>query len=343
MLSKKFATRAHPAPLSPPLSQDPTLASFEGGLRQCLTAYLSSVLARHEILGSADGLERSLPILKDLDTILQGGRGGKFYFRYEEAHPLPSVNKSLSFHEALIAMQDKHGAAISTAEVLAALDEPPMGGDLGPIFRAWLIVAQINDFYTHHIPSARLSLNILPGDTDSAFFRQTVTLGMKLAQQAGLSGIILEAVENEPWTPARREFLQSLRPLGATLALDDYGAPQGYNQADTLLAFDEPPAVYPIIVKLDGQIVRAFIDKGDTTVIDRLREARLISPRATVVAEWINDAADAKVFLSKLATYGLDKEVHLVQGRTLPASPRTFLREMAQLQNSDSGPQPRID
>jgi EAL domain-containing protein (putative c-di-GMP-specific phosphodiesterase class I) len=265
--------------------------------------------------------------------------GGHLVFRYEPTLPLYPDYEQASFNEALITLEDADGVEIHGGKLLDAIHGAHNGHDVGLHFRLWLIFAQITDF-TMHKEGERLSINIMPADTDAAPFRETLRQGLEIAQRESSNEIILEAVENKFWNRERREYLKGLTDTGIALAIDDYGAPEGFNNSQMLERFNNGRSPGDLIVKLDGQLVRAFIDENDLTILEKLKEIQEQCPSATVVAEWVKDADEARALMERLNGFGIGRSIHLVQSRTITDSNQLFLSKIHGNGSTDRRPQP---
>lgn len=312
-------------------------------LRQSLIQVLDHALNTRTTGNNSFDYIADLHRLKQLRNTLTGGSAKKagFVFDYEQTLPLSSQYKNLTFHEALFSFKDSNGHLLTATDILNTIDNTAFKPVLGQAFRLWLIHAQIIDFYKNKPPHARLSINIYPQDTDHKDFRNGLRHGLELIHDAGYHHIILEAVENAPWTEPRYQFMHMLAKNGTIIAIDDYSAPSGHNHLSTLKQFADGETGEKIVVKVDGTIIRNFLDQNDTALIKCLRDIKIHAPQATVVAEWINSAADANNLLTRLNSYGLRHAIHLVQGRDLNDTPRDFVKKITRAPGSSDEPAPK--
>ncbi len=288
----------------------------------------------------------NIKILELLHEALSNSRGAALLYEYESVLPLADIYQYEMFHEGLVRLHDYSTGRIYTPpEIFRALyDEssgvlnnklpnaPPSTGidcTLDVMFRAWLIAGMIRDFYRLRPATKKLSLNMSPADTDLKEYQETARCILSLAAESGFKNIIIEALEHQPWLEHRRTFLQSLQIFGINIALDDYGAEKGYNYKHTIDDFSENSGLnHPLIIKLDGQVVRNFLEKDDEALVRRLREIKAHSPGSLIVAEWLNSVEEVLELNRKLIYYGLNGSIHMIQGAYIKDTPLEFLTKL---------------
>jgi EAL domain-containing protein (putative c-di-GMP-specific phosphodiesterase class I) len=315
---------------------------FEADLRSDFAAMLSAVLDASVAAAGMAMIDldhaRDALVLKDLlAAITQSGKAG-LSFDHEKVLPVSAWHDRLGFQEALIRVRGESGGMVAPKKLFDALSNPCLAPDLASSFRLWLTFAAIREF--HAVPrSMGLSVNIVPRDLDSPAYRESFERGLDLFEKCGYTPLILEATEYDPWTPQRLSFLEKMvKKYGLALAIDDYGAPEGYNQATALADFTKaiPPGC--LIVKVDGQVVMDFLQNRNMDLIDRLREIRALCPSAIVIAEWVPGVKDTRQLLERLRPYGLDDLIGLVQSFALQnETPSSFLGKMG-LRENNAGP-----
>ena len=327
----------------PENSPEEQLNLFEADLRTRFTAMLAAVLDTPFAAAGADAVDldhaRHVLVLKDL--LAATTRSGKaiLSFEHEKVLPVSIDHDCLGFEEALIRVRGESGNVVTPKKLFDALSDPRFGAELASSFRLWLIFAAIRDFHAAPGRTMGLSVNIVPHDLDSPAYRESLERGLDLFEKCGYSPLILEATEYDPWTPQRLSFLKdTVKKYRLAVAIDDYGAPEGYNQAKTLADFAEGMAPGSLIVKVDGQVVMNFLQNKNMDLIDRLREIKALCPSAIVIAEWVPSIKDTRLLLDRLRPYGLDDLIGLVQSSALQnETPSTFLRKM-DLPENNAGP-----
>jgi len=336
-----FFQSAHPE--DSPLQE---LNRFEKSLREQFREKLANVLAS-QATDNPNPVDiahaRHLSVLKDLAAALApGAHKAAIFFDHEKALPVSVDYLFHSFQESLVRLRGESGAAISPKDLFDAVGDESFGESLATSFRLWLTFASIADY--HHIPrTTRLSVNIIPHDLDSSEFRDKLDQGLTIFSKCGFSPLILEATEYDPWKRARRLFLKEMAEKHDLLvAIDDYGAEDGFNYKDSLKRFarDIPG---PLIVKLDGRLVTDFIENRNENLVERLYEIQKICPDAVVVAEWMPTVEDILALRTRLNDYGVGDMIGLVQSVYLQnETPSSIIRKLYRLSEAPEPPRPEI-
>jgi len=185
-----------------------------------------------------------------------------------------------AFHEALLRMTDSAGETIAAAHLI------PIAEKLGLVRLIDRAVLQMAIATLQKHPSARLSLNI-SGTTaaDPRWYPQIT--GILAGNKGVTSRLIIEITETVALSDLHetRQFVEQLRDLGCSVAVDDFGA--GYTSFRNLRAL-------PIdILKIDGSFCRDLKDNADNryfvrSLIDLARTFNL-----KTVAEWVGSEEDA--------------------------------------------------
>jgi|GEM_PF-2875440 len=304
------------------------LYAFERTLRQNLLETLRVGFDRDRAAPMpADALrDKHRETLSTLLKITSPHHAYSLIHRYEETKALAAGKSYIGFHEALVTVHcPDHD--LSMLDVREALENPAFNSEADRHFRLWLMTVQIIDFYKTHDKDQRISVNVVPMDVDHDDFRQGLTKLMEIVKECGYTPMVLEATEYSSWAGARSDFLKGLKSLGAIIAIDDYGCPHGYNDASSLDIFNIPTDP-DLIVKIDGKIVRSFMDKDDMSLVQHLRNIQARTPDAIIVAEWVNSCAETKELCKRLKTHGLENIIHFVQSYTITESSGTFLQNM---------------
>jgi diguanylate cyclase (GGDEF)-like protein len=193
------------------------------------------------------------------------------------------------FHEALLRLRDAEGEIIAAAHLI------PMAEKLGLVRLIDRAVVQMAIATLHSYPEARLSLNISGiTATDPRWYPQITAI---LASNPGVTDrLIIEITETAALSDlaVTRHFVEELRELGCSVAIDDFGA--GFTSFRNLrhLPVD--------ILKLDGSFCHDLASNADNqyfvrTLIDLARNFDL-----QTVAEWVQNEEDAQI----LQDWGVD-------------------------------------
>ena len=285
------------------------------------------------VISSTPATPEKLPTRALLQKLLRAAtkqNNSRFDFDFEQSLPMNIGYKPDSFYEALPRLVDDHGHKLMPVDIFPAVNSINMevGSTMGALLRLWIMSAQIRKFYEVRDAEDKMSININPADLDHSYYREGLANVIAGAQACGYGNIVLEALECGPWTPERLAFISSLQEYGAILAIDDYGDPDGYHDKKTLIDFSSASTGRSLIVKLDGHIIRNFMDKNDEALIARLAEIRAHAPQAKVVAEWVKSAEEAQDLRQRIAEKGFEGAIHMVQSRDLHETWDIFLRNM---------------
>ena len=186
------------------------------------------------------------------------------------------------FHEALLRMEDTAGEIITAAHLI------PVAEKLGLVRLIDRAVVQMSIATLHKYPDARLSLN-LSGTTatDPRWWPQiTEILASNRIVTSRLIVEITETVALSDLAETKR-FVEQLRDLGCSVAIDDFGA--GFTSFRNLRAL-------PVdILKLDGSFCHDLAHNADNQYFVRslIDLARTFDMQT--VAEWVETAADAEL------------------------------------------------
>jgi EAL domain-containing protein (putative c-di-GMP-specific phosphodiesterase class I) len=298
------------------------LRLFEVNLRRQFSEKLSSVLKNSS---SADA--KNLTLLHELAAALKCEGGSSLAFAWDNVLPVSATGAAQHFREALVRVSDRQGKPITPEKLFSAAQDAAFPPDLAASFRLWLTFRPVINFYDAGHTEG-LSVNVMPTDIDLPFFRDALETGLKLTQACGYNKLILEATEYAPWTPARLAFLKRVtEENGVRIAIDDYGAPQGFNGPECLPAF---AACKNLIVKVDGQLIDDFLMSGSPALVHRLRDVKKTCPDALVVAEWVTSAEETRNLIRRLESYGLGDAIDMVQDRDLGLeTPASFLKKLS--------------
>lgn len=265
-------------------------------------------------------------ILKNAFDAASGNGAALFEAEFEATLSLSARNTGEAFHEALVRLHDGKGGRVFPDTLFEATDGFDGTDEAGRALRLWIFTKQMKEFYETHDRAAPLSLNINPIDMRNAEFRKGLEEALSAACDHGCRNVVLEALEQAPWEEEEALALKGFRDrFGVKIAIDDYGARKGYHNPQTL------QRLAPDFVKLDGHLVRDFIEKKDGDLLMRLREIQHVCPKAHVVAEWVASPEEINDVMERLRRNDLPSTIHLVQGRDLHETPRSFLSRLAAL------------
>jgi EAL domain-containing protein (putative c-di-GMP-specific phosphodiesterase class I) len=193
------------------------------------------------------------------------------------------------FHEALLRMTNAAGESIAAAHLI------PIAEKLGLVRLIDRAVVQMAIATLQRYPQARLALNI-SGTTaaDPRWYPQVTAI---LAGNQSVTGrLIVEITETVALSDLQetRQFVEQLRELGCSVAIDDFGA--GYT------SFRNLRALRVDILKIDGSFCRDLKGNSDNgyfvrSLIDLARTFKL-----QTVAEWVENHEDAAM----LREWGID-------------------------------------
>ena len=192
-------------------------------------------------------------------------------------------------HEALLRMVDMGGALIEARHLI------PVAEKLGLVRLIDRAVVQMSLAALNKYPDARISLNVSGTTaTDPRWFRQLIDMMSPNRIVTGrLTVEITETVALGELSETAR-FVEQLRDLGCSVAIDDFGA--GFTSFRNLRAL-------PVdLLKLDGSFCQGLKDNDDNqyfvrSLIDLAHKFGL-----KAVAEWVETGEDAEL----LRQWGVD-------------------------------------
>jgi len=185
-------------------------------------------------------------------------------------------------HEALLRMSDVDGGLIAAAHLV------PVAEKLGLVRLIDRAVAQMTIATLHSYPQANLCMNISGSTaTDSRWFKQLTEI--IAANQSVANRLTVEITETIALGNIREtfEFVESLRTLGSSVAIDDFGA--GFTSFRNLR--DLPVN----IIKLDG----TFCDNLSKNAANQYLVRTLVDVghkfNLKVIAEWVETPEDLAI------------------------------------------------
>ncbi len=186
------------------------------------------------------------------------------------------------FHEALLRMQDSSGEFIAAAHLI------PIAEKLGLVRLIDRAVVQMAVATLHKYPDARLSINISGTTaTDPRWYPQITDI---LASNSSIiNRLIVEITETVALGDLQEtlRFVQRLRELGCSVAIDDFGA--GYTSFRHLREL-------PVdILKLDGSFCRNLSESSDNRYLVRSLIDLAHTFGLQTVAEWVESEEDAAI------------------------------------------------
>lgn len=247
------------------------------------------------------------------NTYLPHNTGTRVFFESEAVLSTSINDARYGFEEGLMRVFDHRNTLLSPAKIFSLLNHYP---DLGGTFRTWLALANIQQFYSAQPASAALSINLVPQDIDDENLRATLEHALDLAREQGYRNIILEAVETAPWSDEGIAFLRAYQAKGGRIAIDDYGAADGYHDTHMLRAFPCNGVHGALIVKLDGKMITDFLNGTCTALPGHIKDIQTHAPHALILAEWINPRELPRL-RAGLASHGLDQAIHLIQDKDI--------------------------
>ena len=196
-------------------------------------------------------------------------------------------------HEALLRMTDADGDLIAAAHLI------PVAEKLGLVRLIDRAVAQMTISTLHNYPQAHLAMNVSGSTaTDPRWFNQLTEI--IAANRSVASRLTVEITETIALADLKEtfSFVESLRDIGCSVAIDDFGA--GFTSFRNLR--DLPVN----IVKLDGSFCRDLKQNSANqylvrTLIDLAHKFDL-----KTIAEWVETPEDAEILK--------DCKVDLMQG-----------------------------
>ncbi|MGH6855254.1 MAG: EAL domain-containing protein, partial [Aestuariivirga sp.] len=184
------------------------------------------------------------------------------------------------FHEALLRMTGTAGETAAAAHLI------PIAEKLGLVRLIDRAVVQMAVATLQKYPRARLSLNI-SGTTaaDPGWYPQITGI---LASNRSVTGrLVIEITETAALSNPQeaRHFVEQLRELGCSVAIDDFGS--GYT------SFRNLRALAADILKIDGSYCRDLETNADNRYFVRSMIDLAKTFNLRTVAEWVENEADA--------------------------------------------------
>jgi diguanylate cyclase (GGDEF)-like protein len=196
----------------------------------------------------------------------------------------------VAMYEALLRMTDS-----TTGELIAASHLVPISENLGLVRLIDRAVMQmiVKNLNTH--PDAQLSMNV-SGTTAMDPRWHSQLLEILAANSDVASRLTVEVTETVALSnlPSTRQFVESLRRLGASVAIDDFGS--GFTSFRNLR--DLPVN----IIKLDGSFCQDLRNNNENEYIVRSLIDLAGKFKIKTVAEWVQEPDDAEA----LKSWGVD-------------------------------------
>jgi diguanylate cyclase (GGDEF)-like protein len=215
--------------------------------------------------------------------IVQCLKTDRFKLAYQPI--VSAVTGETVMHEALLRMADESGELIAAAHLI------PVAEKLGLVRLIDRAVVQMTIAALHAHPEARLSINVSGTTaTDSRWHGQLADI---IAANAGIADrLTVEITETVALNDidTTRNFVEKLRTIGCSVAIDDFGA--GFTSFKNIRDL-------PInILKLDGSFCNGLSQNRENqyfvhALIELARKFEL-----KTVAEWVEDPADADLLRS---------------------------------------------
>lgn len=273
--------------------------------------------------------QKTLATLQEVLSGMMNQRPAAITAVFEDLRPLARSYQRAAFSEALVRLSDRRGTNVCPHDIFKAITHPLVADGLAAGVRLWLTASAIIDFYSTHSRRDLMSLNMNAGDSERADFQSSMITITDALRRQNFPASVIEATETTPWTKRSLSFLFDMNARGHPVALDDYAAPTGHINKETLAVISKAPArMAPVYIKIDGEVIRNFIDEGNTALITHLQDIRRLRPDALIVAEWISSAEDARKMMDALKTHGLENAIHLVQGRDIKETSDRFLQKL---------------
>jgi diguanylate cyclase (GGDEF)-like protein len=223
-----------------------------------------------------------------LNEIVQCLKEERFILAYQ---PIVSASTGeIAMHEALLRMTDS-----ATGELITAGHLVPISENLGLVRLIDRAVMQmiVKTLNTH--PEAKLSMNV-SGTTAMDPRWHSQLLEILSANSDVAPRLTVEVTETVALSniPSTRQFVESLRKLGASVAIDDFGS--GFTSFRNLR--DLPVN----IIKLDGSFCQDLRNNNENEYIVRSLIDLAGKFKIKTVAEWVQQPEDAEA----LRSWGVD-------------------------------------
>ena len=209
--------------------------------------------------------------------------------RFAAQPVVAATSRAIAFSEALLRIETAHGSLLSAADIVPLIERT------GLVPLVDMRVLELVADRLARRPGERLSVNVSPLTLDSPEW--LATLAAHLGSRPGIaSRLIVEVTETaairDPATIRKR--LEAIKALGATIAIDDFGA--GHTSFRHLRSF-------PIdIIKIDGVFVQNLARSPDDRFFVRMLVDLAKHLGVETVAEWVEDEETAQM----LAGWGID-------------------------------------
>ena len=201
-----------------------------------------------------------------------------------------AITGEVVLHEALLRMTDDH-----SNELIAAQHLMPVSERLGLVRLIDRTVTQMIINTLLRYPDARLAMNISATTaTDPRWYNQILEI---IAANASVADrLVVEITETVALSDiaATRKFVQTLREIGCSVAIDDFGA--GYTSFKNLRDLQVD------IIKLDGSYCNDLKNNPENEYIVRSLIDLSKKFNLKIVAEWVETEADAEL----LRSWGID-------------------------------------
>lgn len=193
-----------------------------------------------------------------------------------DARCLPQI----AFHEALIRLKSPKGGLIAPDQFLPAVQGTPLAATLDRVALG-MALARLRD-----TPEARIAINICPGTLDDPAWLSTLSMAANDAPDVPYR-LIVEMTEGPGFleNPRCPAFIASLRTLGVSVALDDFGAGATGFQHFREHRFD--------IIKIDGSYGDRLSSNPDSQALVRALVGIARHFEMLSVIEFIDDPLDA--------------------------------------------------
>lgn len=214
-------------------------------------------------------------------------RSGRFQLAFQ---PIVNVTtRQVTCHEALLRMRDGAGELVAAAHLV------PVAERLGLIRLVDRAVMQLAIETLHKYPDARLSINVSATTANDGRWNSQIIDLIETAK-AVADRMTIEITETSALTDltAALTFLEKLREVGCTVAIDDFGA--GFTSFRNLR--DLPVD----IIKLDGSYCRGLAQDPENVYFARSLVDMAHHFGIRTVAEWVENESDAEI----LSSIGID-------------------------------------
>ncbi len=205
----------------------------------------------------------------------------------------PVVNaknsKIPAFHECLVRIQERNGSVTPAARFMSAVEN----SDIGRLVDRAVLRKALDILKNNHC--VRLSVNLSANGIGDMEWLNILKTACREAPQCG-DFLIVEITESAvlSMTPEMFEFLNELRDLGCSIALDDFGAGHTSIGQLTKLRFD--------FLKIDGSFIQNIMHNEDNQFL--LRSMVSIADHFDMVS--VAEMVDSPEAAELLAEIGID-------------------------------------